>query len=313
MSTPSSQPSNRSSIPAVTTASPARNMLPRPMPPSSTHHGTSLPLVSTAYEAFFQQRNRQSTTPQQQQQHTAQPSHVFTDVDWKHRQDHAPNVCTHEMNQMVMEWLTSQGFRDVAEAFQCEAGVKPNIPLESMDMRVKIREAIESGDVAAAMYMLNNDLDTDDNDNKILSNNPDVAFSLFLQQLIEMLRCGGSSGGGDDVDTVTKAMDFARDHIAPLLSIGTDSERAERLNRLEQVMSLLAYDAPANLTAADTPNVEVLSDAHRQHTASMVNAAVVRSLGQAQHPRIEKMLRLMVWTQNRLVDKGISFPRVVLD
>ena len=49
----------------------------------------------------------------------------------------------------------SEGFKEAAEKFQLEAGVTPNIDLNTLDDRIRIREAIVSGRVQDATALIN--------------------------------------------------------------------------------------------------------------------------------------------------------------
>lgn len=49
------------------------------------------------------------------------------------------------MNQLVMNYLVTEGFKEAAEKFQQESGVSPSIDLNTLDNRIQIRNAIVTG------------------------------------------------------------------------------------------------------------------------------------------------------------------------
>lgn len=51
--------------------------------------------------------------------------------------------------------LFSEGFKEAAEKFQAEAGIKPSVDLNSLDDRIKIRDAIQNGGVQDAISLIN--------------------------------------------------------------------------------------------------------------------------------------------------------------
>lgn len=60
------------------------------------------------------------------------------------------------MQTAICHWiLISEGFKEAAEKFQQESGIDPSIDLDSMDNRIKIRDAIQSGRVEEAITLVN--------------------------------------------------------------------------------------------------------------------------------------------------------------
>lgn len=51
--------------------------------------------------------------------------------------------------------LIPEGFKEAAEKFQQESGIDPSIDLDTMDNRIKIRDAIQSGRVEEAITLVN--------------------------------------------------------------------------------------------------------------------------------------------------------------
>ena len=53
--------------------------------------------------------------------------------------------------QLVMNYLVVEGYKDAAAVFEEESGEHPNTPLESVASRMKVRQALQQGDVTKAM------------------------------------------------------------------------------------------------------------------------------------------------------------------
>lgn len=49
-----------------------------------------------------------------------------------------------------------EGFKEAAEKFQMESGIKPSMDLGNLDERIKIRDAIQNGRILEAIAMVNN-------------------------------------------------------------------------------------------------------------------------------------------------------------
>lgn len=55
-----------------------------------------------------------------------------------------------------MHFLFLEGFKEAAEKFQQESGVKPSVELHSLDDRIRIRDSIINGRVKEATSLINN-------------------------------------------------------------------------------------------------------------------------------------------------------------
>eukprot|EP00759_Apiculatamorpha_spiralis_P049915 PhF_6_TR44523/c0_g1_i1/m.68580 len=204
--------------------------------------------------------------------------------EWRHRMDRV-HVCRTHLNHLVMEWLCHQGLKDAAECFEKESGTPAPVPLHTLDQRVVLREAIQHGDISTAITQLNTLCP------EVHEQNTDIAFSLRLQQLIEIIRSGNTDG----------AMEYCRIELAPIVQ-----QHPQYLPRLERVVSLLAFEQPDM-----SPSSDVLSHAHRQHTASMVNSEVLRAQGMEATCQLEVLVKLMLWVQGRLQERAV-FPHLNL-
>lgn len=118
-----------------------------------------------------------------------------------------------------MDYLVIEGYKDAAESFVKEANLTPSIDLNSIENRMNIRNAVQSGQIEAAIEMVN-DLDPEVTFlttlamkikpshlfvQKILDTNASLFFALQQQRLIEYIRQGD----------VQEALEFATEELAP--------------------------------------------------------------------------------------------------
>mmetsp|Transcript_36326 Transcript_36326/g.58788 ORF Transcript_36326/g.58788 Transcript_36326/m.58788 type:complete len:80 (-) Transcript_36326:982-1221(-) len=54
-----------------------------------------------------------------------------------------------------MNFFVVAGLKDVAKAFRKDSGLKPEVPLESMQDRMEIREEVFKGDIKRVIEKLN--------------------------------------------------------------------------------------------------------------------------------------------------------------
>lgn len=57
--------------------------------------------------------------------------------------------------QVIRYFCLSEGFKEAAEKFQQESGVCPSVELNSLDDRIRIREAIINGRMQEATALIN--------------------------------------------------------------------------------------------------------------------------------------------------------------
>lgn len=142
------------------------------------------------------------------------------------------------MNELVMNYLVTEGFKEAAEKFKDEAEIKANIELNAMDSRIKIRDAIQAGKITEATSMVHQLYP------ELLDDDRYLFFHLQQQQLIELIR----------ESKVEEALKFAAEQLAER---GEESELV--LEELERTMSLLAFEDPEK-----SPFGDLLSFSHRQ-------------------------------------------------
>lgn len=190
-----------------------------------------------------------------------------------------------ELDRLVMNYLVVEGYQDVAERFQAEAGVEPEIPLSTISERMGVRKAIHAGRVHDAIERVN-DLDPD-----ILDTRRGLCFHLHRQCLVELIRGGA--------DMLEEALRYAQDELSPLAA-----DDLELLAELEEAMVLLAFDNPEQ-----SPAGHLLSQSQRQAVATELNEAILESQCESREARLPRMLRRLVWTQEQLA-RELEFPRI---
>lgn len=81
-----------------------------------------------------------------------------------------------------MIFSLTEGFKEAAEKFQLEAGLEPTVELSSLDDRILIREAVQSGRIQEATHLVNQ------LHPELLDNDRYLFFHLQQLQLIELIR-----------------------------------------------------------------------------------------------------------------------------
>lgn len=183
-----------------------------------------------------------------------------------------------------MEYLVREGFRETAQQFQSETGIDPGLDQSIMDSQIKIRQAIENGNVQSAVESIN------DLNSEILDTNTDLFFHLQLQQLLEYIRQGDIDG----------ALTYAQAELA-----ARGEENSKFLNELEQGLALFAYEDPKK-----SPFAGLLDHSQRLRVISEVNAAILGTQGREGESRLSMLMKLVLWAQDILEKKNIPFPKL---
>lgn len=205
---------------------------------------------------------------------------AYSRKEWEQKLREAP-ISRSQLNDLVMNYLVIEGYKEAAERFSEEASVDPGIDLNTIGERMATRLAVENGDIEGAMARAN------EMNPLILDENESLFFHLQQQKLIELIRQG----------KVEQALDFAQEELAP-----RGEENREFLRELERTMTLLAFE-----DANNSPVADLLAPSQRQKTASELNAAILNSQCQEKEPKLPAALKLLLWTQQEL-RKHVSFP-----
>ncbi|CAM9444119.1 unnamed protein product [Scytosiphon promiscuus] len=188
-----------------------------------------------------------------------------------------------DLNELVMNYLIVEGYRDAAEHFVEESGTQANMDLATIEDRVAIRKAMMQGDIVQAMELAN------DMDPTMLDRDSDLRFGLLKQRLVELVRRGDAGA----------ALTFAAERLAP-----EGAENPAVLRQIEEVVTLLAFE-----DVGACPLSGLLDMEQRQAAAGRLNAAVLQSQQQEKGPWLPDLLRQLVYTQNALSEK-VEFPRL---
>ena len=190
------------------------------------------------------------------------------------------------LDQVVMDYLVREGFKEAATNFASEANVTPP-PYDTslMDQQTAIRGAVESGDVSQAMELVN------DLDPEILDTNPRLYFHLQQQRLLEHIKEG----------RIDLALEFAQEELS-----ACGEENQDVLHELERTMALLVFDKHNQ-----SPFSEMLQPSQRMQVASQLNAAIVDRQNFVVPDRLTTLVKLVAWSQDMLERKGIRAPKLI--
>jgi hypothetical protein len=189
------------------------------------------------------------------------------------------------LDQVVMDYLVREGFKEAALNLASEANVTPP-PYDTtlMDQQTAIRNAVEKGDIPQAMEMVN------DLEPEILDSNPKLHFHLQQQRLLEYIKEG----------RIDQALEFAQTELSIC-----GEEKPEILEELEKTMTLLALDRNAQV-----PFSEMLKPSQRSKVASELNAAIVDRQNTTVPDRLTTLMKLVMWAQDVLEKKNIKAPKI---
>jgi len=189
------------------------------------------------------------------------------------------------LNKLVMNYLVTEGFKEAAERFEEEAGVKADIELSLLDNRINIRDAIQTGRIDQAISLLNDLHPT------ILDENRFLLFHLQQQKLIELIR----------EQRVEEALEFAGSHLAE-----RGEEDTQILQELERTLALLAFEDPFS-----SPFADLLATSHRQQVASEVNEAILKmEHADFAQSKLASSNKLLIWAQDELDKKKVRYPHI---
>ncbi|CAG0880309.1 unnamed protein product [Cyprideis torosa] len=203
-------------------------------------------------------------------------------------------VARSDINALVMEYLVTEGFKEAAEKFREEAEMRSSLggmsnysqlDMASMDERIKIRQAVQSGNIKEAIRLVNQ------GHPELLDDESYLHFHLQQQHLIELIREG----------KVEEALTYAQTHL---------SERGEEdpsvLPELERTLALLAFETPE-----ESPFANLLHPSHRQKVASELNAALLKLENhQETMPKMTKLFKLILFAQNELDKAKVQYPKM---
>lgn len=198
---------------------------------------------------------------------------------------HGIHIPRSEMNKVIMDYLITEGYKEAAEKFKVEACADTHPAHNSLEDRLKIREAVQTGNIEEAIALTNTF------NPEILDSKPFLYFHLQQQKLIELIR----------ERQIEKALEFSQNVMAEL---GIENE--EFLDELERTMALLAYEDPEM-----SPFGDLLNFSQRYKVASELNAAILEADHQQTNSRLENLVKMLLWVQNELDEKKVKYPKMV--
>jgi len=189
-----------------------------------------------------------------------------------------------DMNRLIMNYLVTEGFKEAAEKFHMESGIQPRVELDTLEERIKIRDAIQRGHIQEAINLINS------LHPELLDNNKHLYFHLLQQHTIELIR----------EKSLAEALDFAQTHLAE-----KGLENADVLPEIECTLALLAFDKPET-----SPYGELLETSQRQKVASEVNAALLSMNNYESSSKLSNLLKMLLWAQDELDNKKVKYPKM---
>ncbi|XP_011686031.1 PREDICTED: glucose-induced degradation protein 8 homolog isoform X1 [Wasmannia auropunctata] len=205
--------------------------------------------------------------------------------EWMSKLEESSYIQKMSMNNLIMNYLVTEGFKEAAEKFQQESGVGPTVELSSLDDRIRIRDAIQNGRIQEATDLVNQ------LHPELLDNDRYLYFHLQQLHLIELIRTG----------RVEEALQFAQDQLS---EAGESDDNI--LCELERTLALLAFDEPHK-----SPFSDLLHPTHRQKIASELNAAILKmEHRESTSPRLNNLLKMILWAQDELDKKKVKYPKM---
>ncbi|RKU46844.1 hypothetical protein DL546_008154 [Coniochaeta pulveracea] len=180
-----------------------------------------------------------------------------------------------DINTLILDYLTMQGYPQAAEKFSKEANLLPRQEDSTIATRREIQTYIHSGQIELAIQLLN------DLDPEILDSDPKLHFSLLRLQLVELIR---QCNNGD----IIPALDFATQQLGPRASTNE-----QFLDDLEKTMALLIFPHESL-----TPELAaLLRPALRKNVADEVNKTIVFRQTSRLEAAIQNLARLRSWAE----------------
>lgn len=187
-----------------------------------------------------------------------------------------------------MDYLVHEGFKEAAERFSEEAGVKLTSTKvetpEMMNRRIEVRHAIEEGDILRAQSSINMYYP------ELLDNHKELYSKIQQQHLIELIR----------QQRINDVLSYVHDQLSV--------DELRDLGEMEKTLALLAYEQPDK-----SPYAGLLETSHRLQLASEINDIILQETSgsvEPAKPRLVTLLKLLYWTQSELEKKKIQFPKM---
>lgn len=99
---------------------------------------------------------------------------------------------------------------------------------------------------------------------------------------------------------IEKVLEFAQSELS-----ARGEENPEFLEELEQSLALLAFEDPTT-----SPYADLLKTSQRLKLVSELNSALLASQDQETTSRLSVLMKLVLWAQDQLQKKGLTFPKL---
>ncbi|CAF3897156.1 unnamed protein product [Adineta steineri] len=227
-----------------------------------------------------------SSTSSTSEPHASTPiHHTATKTEWMEAIEQQ-RLERSTLNRLIINYLVTEGFKEAAEKFAEEAGISlSNVDLTSLDERLRIREAIESGRIQEAINLINTKAP------ELLDQNRQLAFHLKQQHLIELIRS----------NLIDEALTYAQIHLAEFAE-----EEIKMRQELEKTMALLVFDKPL-----ESPYGYLMQISHRQQVANEINSALLIYQNDESESDLSMLVRMATYMQEKLDNKQLRYPKLV--
>ncbi|CAF3407961.1 unnamed protein product [Rotaria socialis] len=227
-----------------------------------------------------------SSTSSTSEAHALTPvHHTATKTEWMEAIEQQ-RLERSTLNRLIINYLVTEGFKEAAEKFAEEAGISlNNIDLTSLDERLRIREAIETGRIQDAISLINTKAP------ELLDQNRQLAFHLKQQHLIELIRS----------NLIDEALTYAQIHLAEFAE-----EEIKMRQELEKTMALLVFDKPL-----ESPYGYLMQISHRQQVANEINSALLIYQNDESESDLSMLVRMATYMQEKLDNKQLRYPKLV--
>ncbi|CZR47012.1 hypothetical protein FPRO06_05869 [Fusarium proliferatum] len=192
-----------------------------------------------------------------------------------------------DINALILDYLTMEGYPNAAANFSKEANLEPHQDTQFIIARQEIQNCIHSGDIKTAITTLN------EFDPQILDGDKALHFTLLRLQLIELIRACNATGD------IQPALTFATEELGPKAPMNP-----KFLEDLERTMALLLIPSDAR-----EPQLAALLEPElRREVADSVNRAILERQSRRREAAIRQLVRMRVWAENTARDKRKNLP-----
>lgn len=194
-------------------------------------------------------------------------------------------VSKERMDRAIMNYLINAGYKEAAEKFAVEAGIKMDKCLQHLDHRIAIKRLILKGDILSAINYINHTYP------ELLENKKHLYFRLLQQQTIEMIK----------EKKLEEALDFAQKNLVEKVV-----EDINVLPDVEHTLTLLAFH-----DANTSPYGHLLLPLHRHKVAKDVNTAILVYCDEDDSTEIGQLVQMIIWSQDELEHGKHKYTKMV--